>query len=345
MEKQKQDDSKPVVGKPGSAKNKIIINPPEKRDPSRPSVNEAFKQALLKHVIVLEKKIELALQAKAARADFDLSVVEQVFVRGFKQQDDKLTCEQVGMNRVNSFLAGGQAMVEDCDLLPIMERMGMKGTGGAMRPHIVREKSPYNNKTVFHVVDAKGHIKHSTGDEFEAKRHLATKYSSYMEGVDSPMKRFEGTKSLVRTYKKDTPGQVAEAKKLKGKDPCWTGYKMVGLKPNGDPNCVGPVKEDIQVVAEGEMIVTPRKKYFGEPPKGTYAWERKYGKYTAKGTLRKKPNPNVPPADIKEATSAAVRLQKALERARNEHDRSTRLGNELMDKIRKEREQKGKESK
>ena len=113
-------------------------------------------------------------------------------------------------------------MQEDFDLLPIDEkfaRLGMKGTGGARRPHIKREKSPYNNKVVYHVVDSKGVVKHSTSDEGEAKQHLAQKYNSYL----------------------------GEAKKLKGKDPCWDNYKMVGLKANGDPNCVGPVKEATSV--------------------------------------------------------------------------------------------------
>ena len=27
-------------------------------------------------------------------------------------------------------------------------------------------------------------------------------------------------------------------KKMKGPDPCWDGYEMIGLKPNGEPNCV-----------------------------------------------------------------------------------------------------------
>lgn len=27
-------------------------------------------------------------------------------------------------------------------------------------------------------------------------------------------------------------------KKMKGKDPCWEGYEMIGLKPDGNPNCV-----------------------------------------------------------------------------------------------------------
>jgi hypothetical protein len=49
-------------------------------------------------------------------------------------------------------------------------------------------------------------------------------------------------------------------------------------------------------LGEAEIIVTS-KKMTGEPPKGTYAYERKYGKFTAKGDLRKKPNPNKPPVD------------------------------------------------
>lgn len=55
-----------------------------------------------------------------------------------------------------------------------------------------------------------------------------------------------------------------------------------------------------RIVAEGEGIVTPRRKAVGEPEPGSYAYERKYGKFTAKGELRKKPNPNKPP--VKEET-------------------------------------------
>jgi len=205
------DKKKAVVVKTGG-KTQVIINPPEKVDPQR-GYQERFKHALEKHSVIIEKKTELVLQSKAARADIPQETLEQVFKRGYKTLplNTELTREQYAMNRVNSFVAGGAAMVEDCDLLPIVERVhatfGMKGTGGAARPHIKREKSVYNGKTLFHVVDAKGHIKHSTNDEFEAKKHLATKYNSYMEGTLSPMKRFEGTKSLVKTYKDDTPGE------------------------------------------------------------------------------------------------------------------------------------------
>lgn len=54
--------------------------------------------------------------------------------------------------------------------------------------------------------------------------------------------RLLGTTELANIYKSETPGQgVDEAKKMKGEDPCWRGYKMVGTKKKGNnevPNCV-----------------------------------------------------------------------------------------------------------
>lgn len=214
--------SKTALSKKPAKSGQVIINPPEKVDPQR-GFNERFQALRAKHGVVLEKKTELVLQSKATRSDFPQDVIEQVYKRGFKALplNTELTREQYAMNRVNSFIAGGAAMVEDCDLLPITERVhtriGMKGTGGGARPHIKREKSPYNGKMVYHVVDAKGIVKHSTGDEFEAKKHLGTNYNRYLgEGTLSPMKRFEGTKSLVKTYKADTPGEVKESLAIAG---------------------------------------------------------------------------------------------------------------------------------
>ena len=232
-------------------KNKIVINPPEK--PPIKNVNERFKDALPKHTVVLEKKIALVLQAKANAAELPEQALIQVFTRGYKTLplNSTLTREQYAMNRVNSFIAGGLAMQEDFDLLPIEEkfaRLGMKGTGGARRPHIKREKSPYNNKVVYHVVDSKGVVKHSTSDEGEAKQHLAQKYNSYM----------------------------GEAKQMKGEDPCWKGYHMVGKKLKAGrevPNCV---PEEVQ-------------------------------------------------PEVKEATSVAIRMQRALDKIKADRERKERL--------------------
>ena len=175
------DDKKTISLKKTGKNTKVIINPPEKLDPQR-GFQERFKVALAKHTVILEKKTEIVLNAKASSAELPEETVIQVYTRGYKTLplNSNLTREQYAMNRVNSFIAGGAAMVEDCDLLPIVERVGIKGTGGAMRPHIKREKNVYNGKTMFHVVNSKGQVKHSTSDQMQAKKHLAQKYHSYM---------------------------------------------------------------------------------------------------------------------------------------------------------------------
>jgi cytidyltransferase-like protein len=61
------------------------------------------------------------------------------------------------------------------------------------------------------------------------------------------------------------PQQVAEEKKMKGPDPCWKGYQMVGKKKkNGKevPNCV-PVDEAFATFAEGEDRANTYKRELG----------------------------------------------------------------------------------
>lgn len=305
----KENDQKKIAVGKNSKKSQIIINPPEKVDPQR-GYQEAFKQALEKHTVVLEKKTEVVLHAKAQKAELPTDVVEQVYKRGYKSLplNTDLTREQYAMNRVNSFIAGGAAMKEDCDLLPIIEYVrtttGMKGTGGAMRPHIKRERSPYNNRIIYHVVDSKGRVKHSTDDEGEAKKHLATKYNTYMEMTVSPMKRFEGTKSLVKTYKGDTPGEKdVKEEKMKGEDPCWKGYHMVGKKLKAGrevPNCV-PKNEE--VVNEAKMSASMRMQKALDKIKTTRERQQRLAEphVPVKSVFKQNPPQE---KDVKEAVSA-----------------------------------------
>ena len=182
------DPKKIVVKKPG-AKSPVVINPPEKTLTG--GHNEAFETSLQKHTSICETKTKIILQAKAAKFDIPEQVALKVFVRGLKAfpSSSLLTREQYAMDHVNSFINGGAAMEKEWDLIPIQiderlhTRMGTKGTGGAGRAHIKREKSPYNGKMIYHVVDRRGVIKHSTQDEMQAKRHLASKYRSYMEST------------------------------------------------------------------------------------------------------------------------------------------------------------------
>jgi hypothetical protein len=311
MDKQekKPDVAAPVESKKtkislkAGSKNEIVINPPEK--PPVKNVNELFATARHKHAVVLEKKTEMVLQVKARQADLPEEALRQVFIRGFKNlpMNSQLTREQYAMNRVNSFIAGGAAMVEDCDLLPIQERIvhiGRKGTGGGSRPHIKREKSPYNGKPVFHVVDSNGVIKHSTGNEGEAKKHLAQKYNSYM----------------------------SEAKQMKGEDPCWKGYHMVGKKIKGGrevPNCV-PSNEEVQPV--NEISATKLMNYVRASAGDAIHRQNVANRTGVQDSKIAKRNAGQDVAQRKlkvEATSVAIRMQRALDKIKADRERRERL--------------------
>ena len=261
---------------------------------SRGALNQSVDYQMISAMydMITEKDMH-ALEQKSVSSNISFDTLKEIFARGLSE-----STKQRAFERVNSFIAGGAARNLDHDLIENKEKDSNEED--------VQDTADYK-------LDKRGRKVRAGRLRFE--------------------QREDGTRHIV-----------IEAKKMKGKDPCWDNYKMVGLKPNGDPNCVGPIKEEPEVgdavdielddvvyetsiagvvedgviievdqttldallsaqadLVEGEGIVTPRKTMHGEPPKGTYAWERKYGKYTAKGTPRKKPNPNTPPKSMNEA--------------------------------------------
>lgn len=275
------DDKKTISLKKTDKNAKVIINPPEKVDPQR-GFQERFKVALSKHTVILEKKIEIVLNAKASSAELPEETIKQVYTRGYKSLplNSSLTREQYAMNRVNSFVAGGAAMMEDCDLLPIVERVGIKGTGGAMRPHIKREKNVYNGKTVFHVVDAKGNVKHSTGNEMQAKKHLAQKYQSYMrESVQID----ELSKDTLNSY-------------------MWSA-----------------ISDRKKIDAKASKAMEKNRKQFSSKRHDNIT------KMLVKSAKRSQGIVRSTEKQMTEASSAAVRMQRALEKIKTDRERKERL--------------------
>ena len=66
----------------------------------------------------------------------------------------------------------------------------------------------------------------------------------------------------MKTIKK-----IIEAAKMKGKDPCWKGYQMVGTKnKNGKevPNCVPEEVQQEGAVPSGESVITVRHRTSGK---------------------------------------------------------------------------------
>ena len=63
------------------------------------------------------------------------------------------------------------------------------------------------------------------------------------------------------------------------------------------------IKEEVDI---NETFDSTRKMVHGEPLKGTIAYGRKYGPYTAKGYPRKRPNPNKPPEQVAEVLTKSM---------------------------------------
>jgi hypothetical protein len=58
---------------------------------------------------------------------------------------------------------------------------------------------------------------------------------------------------------------IIEAAKMKGEDPCWKGYQMVGMKDKGGkkvPNCVPEEVQTEGAVPAQEKIITVKHKTF-----------------------------------------------------------------------------------
>lgn len=98
-------------------------------------------------VALLSPKQIMALYNKSQQSGFSFDLLEQVFRRGLDLWDPatRLTKEQFAFNRINSFIAGGQAAIDDVDLIedtpsdreigtPSLTQTYIKDTPGQYKP-------------------------------------------------------------------------------------------------------------------------------------------------------------------------------------------------------------------
>jgi hypothetical protein len=99
---------------------------------------------------------------------------------------------------------------------------------------------------------------HRPGWMLRADPELARKVKEKTDAAKLRQKYMGKTSAEIEKMRKN----VAEEKEMKGEDPCWKGYEMVGMKnKNGRkvPNCV-PVKESRKLSVVKEAIKQAKKK-------------------------------------------------------------------------------------
>lgn len=81
-------------------------------------------------------------------------------------------------------------------------------------------------------------------------KHYATEEID--KDLEDELKKTRQTKKSVEDAKEKYGVNEGENKEMKGKDPCWKGYEMVGMKKKGGrevPNCV-PANEEVEQIDE-----------------------------------------------------------------------------------------------
>ena len=166
-------------------------------------------------------KEAMSLLNKAEASGIDISILGEVFARGYKNNENI----NEAFNRVNSFIAGGKAAEMDKDLSEAIENK--KG------------KIYKDGKWI-------GTVRHR-GDSFNSHRTHPTKKLSV---VKSHKTRADAEKHIIKSHEM---GEAVKEPTGGLKDACWKGYTAVGMKmKNGRsvPNCVP--KESSDCRCEGD---------------------------------------------------------------------------------------------
>ena len=180
--------------------------------------------------VALDSPVYKALLNKAEKANIDITIIGEIYNRGMTvwYEDTNVSQQQYAFARVNSFINKGKTYFnEDYDLLP--ENFGDDY-------HVLHINCKPTTRYQF-AGDAKKDM------DFLAKKH---------------------PKAELKLKKVSTTIHEA-SKKMKGEDPCWKDYKMVGTKKKGGkevPNCV---PEETQI---DEVKAKPYVKPFHDPKTG-----------------------------------------------------------------------------
>ena len=117
-------------------------------------------------------------------------------------------------------------------------------------------------------------------------KHYATEEID--KDLEDELKKTRQTKKSVEDAKEKYGIKEGENKEMKGKDPCWKGYEMVGTKKKGGkevPNCV-PANEEVEINERDEG--KPGKNFAKIAAKAAKKYGSKEAGNRVAGAIRKK---------------------------------------------------------
>lgn len=190
--------------------------------------------------VALSAKQIGSLYKKSKNSGFSFDTLEEVYWRGYNSWHplNEETAEQIGFNRVNSFIAGGAAADIDSDLLE--EKKGLWANIHAKRERIKKGSGERMRKPGSKGAPTPEQMKRAMGEQYTGAEKVS-------KNADDPSSRFIGTTSLTDVYKSMTPG-YSRLKTIK---------KVVKEQLEGCPID----EEEIHELIEEEFLVSGEELY------------------------------------------------------------------------------------
>lgn len=159
-----------------------------------------------------EKDIH-ALEQKSNRSGVSFETIKEIFAQGLSE-----STKQSAFDRVNAFIATVVMKEAHHTFTPNdgthTNSNGHRFAGNSWNENGRKHATIYQHKDTGKYYAERitaNTTYHDTPEDAARAYGSKAKKKSVTEGAKSPMKRFEGTKTLVKAYKKDTPGEVMEA--------------------------------------------------------------------------------------------------------------------------------------
>lgn len=186
----------------------------------------------------LTNEAKLSLYKKSQKSGISTDILEKVYFRGYSIWNESFgqTAEQFAFDRVNSFISGGFASQLDDDLLE-----GVGDMFGGARDSVGIKKHLSKNGYVFKRSGGSHEIWHKPSDPSASHisipnhrgdhppgtiRSMYKQYNSkntnesieheepITKDKNKSSSRFVGTKSLVKIFQKETPGQSVTEQRI-----------------------------------------------------------------------------------------------------------------------------------
>lgn len=228
--------------------------------------------------MIINNSTKLSLYKKSQKSGISVDILEEVYRRGYSIWNDSFdgTPEQFAFDRVNSFIAGGFALQLDEDLLENWQDSKYKNPeGGLTKAGVMAYRKEHPGSHLKTAVTTEPSKLKPGSKSANRRKSFCARMSGMKKKLTSSKTANDPDSRINKSLRKWNCEETELDEKMN--NPCWKGYKAIGMKKkNGKtvPNCV-PTEEYTGAEKTSNNPDKPSNRF-----KGTKTLVRNYEKVT-----------------------------------------------------------------